>query len=451
MIKKTTLFVLLGALVLGGAFYYFDWKRGKKADDFAVADTSKPAFKISAAGDINSITVSRPGASGVPAIHLEKRGSLWQILQPMQTDASQRVAEQITSGLASARVSVTEPGTPDRLKVYGLDPPTVSVEFQLQNGMKHSLKLGNKEFTGALVYAILDDAKKVALVPSSLLVNTNLNFSDFRDHAVLPITTADVASFDLKNSSGELAASKDKNNWNFTKPAGQMGDTTDVNALLSTVANAKWAVIASETPENLTKYGLTNPAITFSAVDSKGGTFTLLVGKKEGGDYFARNASRPMIFRIGEDLYKELSENYAALRDKSLARFDPNEVTRVELHNANGTMIASRTADKDETWTIEAPADLKGKSAGAWKLFSPLTTARADEALDHPSPDILAKLAKPAIEAILTTKDGKKLTVQISKETGDFVYARSSDRPTVFKLKKHFSEDLDFKPSDFAF
>lgn len=450
MIKKTTLFVLLGAIALGAAVYYFDWKRGQKIDS-AVLDTSKPAFAISAAGDITSITVSRPNAPEVPAVHLEKHGSLWQILQPMQTDASQRIAEQITSGLASARVSQTEPGTPDRLKVYGLDPPTVLVEFQLQNGTKHSLKLGNKELTGTLAYAILDDAKDVALVPSSLVVNTSLNFTDFRDHAVLPIATTDVASFDLKNSSGELAASREKNVWKFSKPAGGLGDTTDINALLSGVANAKWTVIASETPENLAKYGLANPAITFSAVEGKGGAFTLLVGKKEGSDYFARNASRPVIFHITEDLYKKLSENYAALRDKILAHFDPAQVTRVEMHNANGTMIANRTPDKDESWTIETPADLKGKSAGVWKLFSPLTTARADEVLDHPSPDIIAKLSKPSIEAILTGKDGKKLTVQFSKVAGDFVYARSSDGPTVFKLKKHIAEDLNFKPADFAF
>ena len=30
MIKKSTLFILLGAIALGAAVYYFDWKRGQK-------------------------------------------------------------------------------------------------------------------------------------------------------------------------------------------------------------------------------------------------------------------------------------------------------------------------------------------------------------------------------------------------------------------------------------
>jgi Domain of unknown function (DUF4340) len=451
MIKKTTLLVLLGAIALGGAVYYFDWKRGQKADESGAADTSKPAFSVPTAADISSLTISRPAVPEQPAVHLEKRGGTWQMVQPMQTDADQRIAEQITSGLASARVTQTVSGAPDRLKVYGLDPPAISVEFQLQNGTKHTVKLGAKEFTGISVYAILDGAKDVALVPYSLLVNTNLNLTDFRNHAVLPVAVADVASFELKNSSGDLAAAKEKNLWKFSKPAGQLADSTDVNALLTEVANAKWAVISSETPDNLAKYGLANPAVSFSATDGKAKTFTLLVGKKEGSDYFARDASRPMIFHIGEDLYKKLSQNYAALRDKELVHFDPAAVTRVEVHNGNGTLIANRKAGKEEDWTIEAPADLKEKSAGTWKLFGPLTSARADEVLDHPSPDILAKLAKPEIEATLTVKDGKKLTVQVSKEAGDFVYARSSDRPTVYKLKKRTGEDLNFKPADFAF
>ena len=44
MIKKSTLFILLGAIALGAAVYYFDWKRGQKDAEKSVADTSKQAF-----------------------------------------------------------------------------------------------------------------------------------------------------------------------------------------------------------------------------------------------------------------------------------------------------------------------------------------------------------------------------------------------------------------------
>jgi Domain of unknown function (DUF4340) len=449
MIKKPTLFVLLGAIILGAAVYFFDWKRSLKEKDKPAEDASKPAFTIATAADIQSVKLTRPGNPAQPAIQMEKRGDTWEITQPLQTEADQLALEQIASELADARVDSKLPGTPDRLKVYGLDPPAVSLEFRLANGATHSLKLGGRDFTGMSVYGVVDGAPNVALLPQSLLGSTEKSVDQLRDHSVLHIKATDVMSFVLKNASGEIAATKDKDDWKFSKPASGLADATGVQGLLNAVTGAKLVSIASETPDNLAKYGLTNPAITFTPADSKGRTLTLAVGKKDDGEYFARDLSRPLIFRITENVYKSLAENYTDLRDKRLVHFDPATVNRIELRNANGTMACTRKSE--EEWTMEIPADQKGKSAGAWKILSPFTSARAEEIIDHPSGELLAKLAKPPVEASFTDKTGKTLTVRFSKIADDFVYAQTSDGPAVYKLKKQIPEDLSFKPSDLAF
>jgi len=46
MIKKTTLFLLLGAIALGAAVYYFDWRRSQKESEKPPADAAKLAFSI---------------------------------------------------------------------------------------------------------------------------------------------------------------------------------------------------------------------------------------------------------------------------------------------------------------------------------------------------------------------------------------------------------------------
>jgi len=267
---------------------------------------------------------------------------------------------------------------------------------------------------------------------------------------VLHIIAGDIASFELRNPSGDLSLTREKNGWKFKKPADAAGDMRDVSAFLSAIANATFTGVASETPDNLEKYGLTNPVITLQAGDMKGKAATLLVGKKGGSEYFARDASRSMIFRIDDKLYKQLAQNYADLRNKKPADFEPADVSRVEFHNQHGKAIFVRKSDKDEEWAIEAPAEKKGKSASVWNIFSPLTTAHADEVLDHPGAGIMANLAKPAVEVLLTEKSGRKLTIQISKESGDFVYARTSEGPAVYKLKKQILTQLNFKPDDFA-
>ena len=445
MIKKNTLFVLLCAVVLGGAVYYFDWKRN--AAEKSPADKAKTAFSIQAP-DIASLTLARPAQKDEPAIHLEKRGDTWQIVQPIATGADQPSVEGIVDGLASARVNESEPSTPDRLKAYGLDLPALSLEFQLKNGQKHTLLMGDKDFTGIYVYSIVDGAKNVSLLPESLLTSSDKPLDKLRDHTVLHLSSTHVVSFDLKNRSGELAAAKQKAEWKFTKPIATLADEANVNSLLGAVDSGRMVSIASDKPDNLDKYGLAPPAIAFSAVDDAGKTATLLIGKKEGEDYFARDPSRPVIFTINEDLHKKLSENYSDLRDRKVIHFTEAEINHIEIHNASGVIAATRKSPDE--WTADVPTAIKGKSAETWKIFGPLSGARADEVLDHPKADLTTKLAHPAIEVVLTDKDGKKVTVQISKQAGDFVYAQTSESHSLYKLKKQILSELNFNPSDFA-
>jgi hypothetical protein len=459
MIKKSTLIVLLAAVVLGAAAYYFDWKRGQKESANSPADTTKPAFTLQAE-DISSLTISYPADPKSQPIHFEKQNGAWQITQPLQTGADDASLQGILQQLASARVAQTEPGTPDRLKVFGLETPDVALDIQMKNGAKHSLRLGKKDFTGVSVYAIVDSAKDVALIPESLLVSADKPLQDLRDHSVLHFVAPDATSFDLKNPSGELAAAKDHDAWKFTKPSSAPGDGGAVNSFLASVASSRMTTIASETSDNLAKYGLAKPGISLTVTDAKGNTATVLVGKKEGDEYFARDTSRPTIFRINQDLYKKLAESFIDLRDKKLVHFDPAAITHAEIHNASGTILCTRKNETD--WTCDATDqkddkqkqdaqqkdNQKGKPASLDKLFTPLEQAAAEEIFDKPTPALLAKLAKPAFEAILTDKSGKILKVEISKESGGFGYARSSEAPTIYKLKPQILSDLNFKASD---
>src|SRR5271154_2160284 len=459
MIKKSTLIVLLAAIFAGAAAYYFDLKRGQKDAEKSAADTTKLAFTLQA-DDISSLTISYPADPKSQSIDFEKQNGAWQITAPLQTGADESSLQGILQQLASARIAQTEPGTPDRLRAFGLDTPAVTLDFQMRNGAKHTLQLGKKDFTGVSVYALTDNSKEVALLPESLLGSADKPLQDLRDHSVLHLMAADVTSFDLKNASGELAATKDQSGWKFSKPSSTPADGDAIHALLSAVANARMVTIASETPDNLGKYGLATPAISFAVSDSKGKTAALLVGKKEGDEYFARDAARPTIFRINQDLFKNLAENFSDLRDKKLVRFDSANITHAEIHNASGTILCTRKSESE--WVLDAngqqndkqqPTDKKQdaepvKSLTLDKLFTPLEQAAADEIFDRPTPELLAKLSKPAFTVILTDKSGKILKVEISKESGGFDYARTSEAPTIYKLKPQILTDLSFQAAD---
>jgi uncharacterized protein DUF4340 len=447
MIKKSTLILLLCAVVLGAGVYYFDWKRGneKKPD----ADTSKPAFSIQAA-DVVSFSIAHPAQPGDSPVRFEKRGEAWRIVQPVETDADQSAADGIVDQLAAARVAQTEPGSADRRQAFGLDPAQTSLEFQLRNGSKHTLLLGDKDFTGESVYSIVDGGQSVSLLPQLLAASAGKSLGGLRDRAILHLDGQQISSFNLKNSSGELALSKDKDQWKFAAPAGALAGQDAVNSLFQAVATARMVSVENEKPDNLARYGLSSPAITFTVSDSKGTESTLAVGKKDGITYFARDTSRPMIFRVDEGVYKSLSEKFGDLRDKRVLHADLSGIQRIQIENAAGSVAMGLKQDNSGEWTFESPANLKGKPASGWKVLDPIGSLRAEEVLDHPAANLLAQLSSPAVRVILTGKDGKELTLRISKPSGESVYAQASDSTSLYKLTKQNFDELNLSAADLA-
>jgi hypothetical protein len=446
MIKKPTLIILVLAIVLGAGVYYY---QSKHATPDTPADTSKPAFTMQP-GDIQTLTVQHLTPQDSAPLQIEKHGDDWQITKPVDTPADKPSVDGIADGIAAARVSQTEPGSPDRLKAYGLQPGDVSIEFKLKNGTTHKILLGDKDFTGENVYATIDSGTDVSLLPLSLLTSADKGLEDLRDKTDLHLNADQAASVELKNASGDIGLKKDAdgNGWSVTKPENVEADVDAVSGLVAALSTGKMKSVASETPDHLDKYGLASPAITVAVTDGVGKTATLIVGKKDGDDYFARDTARPTVFKIDADLYKKLAATTGDLRDKSPLRVDETQINQIDLHDGNGAMTATRKS-ADE-WVMQSPDDQKGKTAGAWKVFSPVADLRADEVIEKPSADVLAKLKSPAYEITFTNKTGKKLTLRISKEAGDFVYAQSSESPTVFKLKKQSVNDLNLKPADFA-
>lgn len=452
MIKKPTLIVLVCAIILGGAVYYFQWRKSKNPSA-AAGDNGKPAFSLKSS-DVAGLAILYPGKTDESEIRLTNEDGKWDITQPIETDANQSAIDGITDGLASAHVTQTEPGTPDRLKAFGLDSPRLELDFQTKSGAKHKILMGDKDFTGSYVYSLIDAEKNVSLLPLSLYDNSNKPVQELRDRKVLHIGSDTTASIQLKNPSGDFDLTKktvnDSPEWSFTKPSDTRADNDGVSSLLSAVSSGTFTNASSEKPDDLAKYGLARPAVTFTAISDKGKTQTLEVGKKEGDGYFARDDSRPTIFLINANLYKQLTLGFGDLRDKDFVHIAESDCNGISLEDSNGTVTLGRKAGSDFEWLVDSPASEKGKSAQTWKLFDPLTSAKADAIVDHPSAAILSKFAKPAIQIDFTKKDGKKLTVKLSKADGDFVYGQSSASPSVYKLKKSMLNDLDLKPSDLA-
>jgi hypothetical protein len=435
--KKSTLILLLLAIIGGVAVYYTEIKPGKPRDE--EADTSREAFKLNRE-DINQIMLTRGGQT----VTFENKDNKWTITQPVNAPADDSTINSIIGDLVSARITRDIQASADNLKNFGLTEPKVKLEVKLKNGQSHKIELGDKDFSGASVYARVDGGQNVALLSGSLLTSTDKDLADLRDRSVLGgLSQYDIKGLKLNTESGPIQLDKQEADWKLTAPISGAAEESEVNSLLSELTSAKATEIVSESPDDLAKYGLNNSKIGVTALLTSGGERVLNIGSKVDEQYYAKTSDRPQIFKIEKALYDKLNVKPATLRSKEIIKVSQEDVTRVQLKNPNLTLVVEPDKDHNK-WLVKEPADKKDKEASAFKIFTPLQS-KAEEVLDKPSAAIAAKLAKPAVVLTLTYKDGKTSVVKFSAADGDSVYVQVSGNPAVYKVGKLMLEGLSFK------
>ncbi|HMY71478.1 MAG TPA: DUF4340 domain-containing protein, partial [Blastocatellia bacterium] len=160
--------------------------------------------------------------------------------------------------------------------------------------------------------------------------------------------------------------------------------------------------------------------------------------------YYAKTADSGRVLKIESSLYDKLNLKLGTLRSKQFVKLNRDELTRIEVKNASGKLVATK---KDDKWLVVEPADKKDKEAQTFKLFTPFES-KASEVVDKPTAAMNAKLAKPIAEFRLTDKNGKTTVVKVSDADGDDIYIRVEGRSEVYKLGKAMLEGFNFKIGD---
>ena len=433
--KRSTGIVFLVALALAAFVYFYDVKR-KPASEASSA-SSKPAFSLSST-DVKQIKIQRAGT----AMNFERKSDGWYMTQPRSQRAEGPALDGLASSLSFVTVDRTFPATPDNLNSFGLKDPAVTLDFTLNNGTSHQLRFGSKDFSASSVYALIDDGKQVSLMPDTIYTSSDKSPDDFRDKSLTAVSTSDANFFDLVNSSGEVSGTKKGNDWTLSKPRAVGGDRSKIDALLGAVGTGQITKFVSDTNATLAKYGLDKPAVRFQAKLADGKSVQLEVGKKEGADYYARDLSRPGVFEINDNLYSILSDKYIDLRDKQITHIMPDDVTRAEVHNLNGTFACIKGSGSG--FVLEQSADKKAAPPSCPDFIGELGEDQADEVYDNPPASIGKELAKPAVQITITDKNGKKSQLVFSGITGDSIYGRSGAGPAIYKFAKRVLDEINF-------
>jgi hypothetical protein len=113
---------------------------------------------------------------------------------------------------------------------------------------------------------------------------------------------------------------------------------------------------------------------------------------------------------------------------------EPADVAEVELKRPDSTVKLKREGDG---WQLLAPVTARGDRGAVDETVTSIVTARMDREIEA-DPKALGDygLDRPAAEATLTLKDGKRIGLILGAKspTGVWVYAREAGKPAVFVL-----------------
>jgi hypothetical protein len=365
---------------------------------------------------------------------LRKKGSDWEIVQPVTAASDQSTVSGITSNLSSVEIQRVIDENPPDLKEYGLDSPRVEVAFKA-NGQQHRLQLGQKSPAGSDVYAKLPDSKRVFLVPSFLDSTFNRSTFDLRDKSVLKVDREKVDNLEITTKDRTLKFEKKNGEWQIAQPAAGRAEFSAVDGLVSRVSSVQMKSIVPDATD-LKKYGLDKPVATVR-LGSGSSQASLAIGSAaESGTVYARDLSRPAVFTIESSVADDLKKDASEYRQKDLFDARSFNTSRLEIVHNNQTTVfeKSKVKDKDgkeeEKWKQTAPAAKDVDAAKVEALISAATGARATGFVDTTAN---TGLDKPELTIAFKYDEGKDERVTFARAK-DGAYAARAGSPGAAKV-----------------
>ncbi len=208
----------------------------------------------------------------------------------------------------------------------------------------------------------------------------------------------------------ELELKKDDQKWHITKPITAQADTSSVDTLVKAVNNAEVSRTLEETQEDMSLYGLNEPAVKVQLTLKDGTQLPqITIGKDTpvGYSVYVQKAGgkeillTPQVFRLG--MTKETKD----LRDKTVVAFQKEEVSQIEVRRPEGAEATLVLRKADGGWTLDKPVSAQADDATVNTFLSSLSSMRAQDFIEEPllEPKEFG-LDPPQLSVVLTLGDG---------------------------------------------
>ena len=443
--NKKYLQTLIALAVLAGLWGIFTYYGKKKpaASSKAGSPASQKILPVKE-GQIVSFTVT---AADGKAVTCTREGKTWQITAPMKLAADSSTIDSFLSSLTSATPSETVSEQGGDPKEFGLEPPEATIEVKTNaKPQEFTLRLGSSTPTNSGIYAQVAGQPRVFTLASYLKDSLEKKLFDFRNKKVVTLAGDSIRRLDVTSQKGSYQLVKNADGiWDLMLPPPVRADHFTVQGLVDELGSASMQSVVSEEKKDLGRYGFSNPTMTIHLTGDSGKE-TLILGKKDGSNYYAMNTAVGPVFTLGSDFLTQFQKQPSDLRSKDLFTFSTYEAKQITVKGPKGQRVF--VLHKDGKWEQTEPASMEVKSDKMQTLLQDLRDLSA-QSFPKKNPTQLADygLNKPEYTVQVQYGDQNKTqTVQISQVKGN-VYARRSTDLVPAEVAKdaitNLQKDLD--------
>jgi hypothetical protein len=166
MNARTTVILVLIAIALGGFVLLANPQGPSETANTTPAPTSAPPLLALDPEAVSSITITGESATA-PTTAVKDDTGLWHLVSPTRAPADGARVSRFLSLFASLTPTrvLERAGAPSE---YALDPPSIRIELELQDGTRYEVRVGVQTISGSTYYAQIAGDERVYLVSYSV-------------------------------------------------------------------------------------------------------------------------------------------------------------------------------------------------------------------------------------------------------------------------------------------
>lgn len=370
-------------------------------------------------------------------IECVKGGERWNVVHPVVDRGDNEKIMQIVYNLNALVIDKDDFITdePEDLSTFGLDKPQITA-ILYQKGISQGVMLGHTRDNK--VYAKRLEGSSVFFLKEMTIGLFKKTANELRaKKLVASLDPLYVTNCEIKTRDQTVKIKKtEQYDYMITEPVEVLADRDAFKDFLETIKKLEIQNFVDDAPEDLSPYGLHQPAaeITITIKDKE--PVKIQVGNKDerGALCYVRRTGEAPVFSVKADkFYGPATKGYLAFRDRLMLEFNRDKAKKVVVERKDRRYVVSRVEGPKEKWEVSEPVKIEADEELINNLIWSLSFLKA-EAHEAESPKDLRPygLDDPRIKAtIYYEKDvplGEKPKEQEEKKEEDLFLAEKGAR-----------------------